>query len=198
MGSSRSFLLVFHSQSLLRLHELSNTHWDTGEQIIILTLCCPVGLATPAVVVHTVARRINLLSGSRAHVHCPFLGSPLGPGFLDPSSPILHFVAEVIPNAVNTATHAAVVRFVGPGWNGHSIDGLPHRLWRCLTRIVARLAAWSCKTCAEHNCHFILWCLHFGRRRGLRLLLTLRGSRSCCRRTSLIKRASIQNQFVIS
>ena len=153
---SCALMFTFHPQPFLGFHELPDTNRDFGKQFIVFRRQGPVCFAATAIIIHASTGCVDFRSRYRAHVSCSFFRPAFSLGHCDPGCPVFHLIPVVIPDTVNTATHAAVVRFLGLGRNGNSVYSFPRGLWRNLTRIVARGSAWTSERAAKNDRHSFL------------------------------------------
>lgn len=147
-------MLLF--QFLLGLHELSDPHWDVGEDIFGWIRNGPIRFAAPAVVVHAGTGRMDFCSGPVAHLLRRPWGAVFGLGLLESCGPLLHVIPEVIPNAMNAATHTAIIRLLGPRGNRHSVHGFPSGLRGRVPGIVARGTTGASQSRPKNDRHFVL------------------------------------------
>lgn len=94
----RPFSLMPLLQSLLGPHKLPYTNWDIRKEVPSTQSSSPVCLTASSIIVHT----RTILCALMLHTHHPRLAALRGP-FLD-------FIAVLVPYAIDTAGHAAVVR----------------------------------------------------------------------------------------
>lgn len=177
---------MFHPQPFLRFHELSDTNRDIGKQVIIFSRWGPICFAATTIIIHASTGCANFRSRRRAHVLRSLLRPTFSFGRCDPGCPVFHLIPEVIPDTVYTATHAAVVRFLGLWRNGDSIYSSPRGLRRSFTRIIARGSAWTGETGAKYDRHFFLGRLRCDGRCRRRFGLGPSGRRARCRCTTTV------------